>query len=246
MTEALAYEIRRIRTLRSTWIMVALVALSGAGIAYLSVRLRADDTGADQVGGIPLGSILTAYTSLGVVFLAVIGAQAIGQEYRYGLIRLTLTSIPRRTRALTAKVAVLSGFVVATAVVASFACIAGAWAGRWTGGATPILDGGSADAGVVLRGVLYVVLYALVAFAIAGITRNLPLGIIIPLVTMAIVEPLLPVLTQQEWLVDVLPFVNGVSALSAEPSAWRGLAVFAAWVLPLLAVQAWLFHRRDA
>ena len=48
-------------------------------------------------------------------------AQAIGQEYRFGLIRLTLTAFPQRGRILTAKVSLVVIACSAIALLTPFA-----------------------------------------------------------------------------------------------------------------------------
>jgi hypothetical protein len=73
---------------------------------------RHDDVGAALIGG---GAGLPV--PFAAVFLAVVGILATGHEYRYGTIQPTLTTLPRRSTVLAAKVAVLAATAVVVAVV---------------------------------------------------------------------------------------------------------------------------------
>jgi ABC-type transport system involved in multi-copper enzyme maturation permease subunit len=96
------------------------------------------------------------------------------------------------------------------------------------------------------------------AWAIAGITRQTSLGIIIPVVAGLIVEPILGAVLgdRAEWLVKILPFSSaGRWAESGAidggvgdslPVGWEALGIFGLWVLVLVVIEAVLFTRRDA
>jgi ABC-2 type transport system permease protein len=253
---ALRYETVRITTVRSTILSLGFALLIGLGLGYLvsePVFL-----GFDELGN-PIGEqLIDWYGAFGIplalsaVFAAVIASQSIGQEYRFGLIRLTLTAFPKRAQILVAKLAV----VVFAAVVVALASYAGSWIAVALRGSPFPGEVEAPDSTYLVRGVGYVVLVALSAFALAGITRQTAVGIAIPIVSGLIVEQILgAVLTgRADWLVKVLPWSTG-ARWSQQPipesagefyAGWQALGVLGVWVIVLLAVQAALFIRRDA
>ena len=249
MTGPLRYEWRRISTVRSTWLLVVLGIVIPAGFALLVAWLAQISAG--QGGGPPEGSAsgLAAFLPLSAAILCTIGAAAFGQEYRHGLIRVTLSIFPRRTPVFLAKLITVILLIAVTAVLAIAAVVVaeylgGIIAGTGGGWATDIFGA----TGVL--GVLYVTTFVLIAFAITALTRNQPLGIIAPIVLAVLVEPIVGIIALAQnwtWIDWVLPFSGGQAALAVGGAeAWGHIAVFFAWFLAL-AIPAWiLFVRRDA
>ncbi len=197
--------------------------------------------------GIPL--------TLTAVFAAVIAAQCIGQEYRFGLIRLTLTAFPQRVSILVSKLA----WVVLSAVLVALVSYVGSWVGvALRGYLTPPAGLVAPDTTYLVRGGVYVVMFALSAFALAGITRQTAVGIAVPIVSGLIVEQILGALLRDrvDWLVKILPW-STASRWSETGSfdfggdqyyavGWAALGVFAVWLLAFLVVEVVSFLRRDA
>jgi ABC-2 type transport system permease protein len=268
VTAALRYEWVRITTVRSTRICMVLAVLFGVGIGYLvsnPTYSNFDDAGmpvgdptVDWYGAFGFPLLLT------VVLASIVSAQAIGQEYRFGLIRLTLTAFPQRGRILLAKVTV----VALACVVVALLSYAGSWIGVAVHGYPIPPDGVSApDATFLVRGAVFVVLWGLSAFALAGITRQTAIGIAVPLVSGFIVEQILgAVLTgRADWLVKILPWSTAQrwaqAPISGDPEAggggaafgavdipvgWNAVVIFTGWVVVLMVVQVVSFLRRDA
>ena len=251
MSGTLKYEWVRISTVRSTWILVVLGAVLPAFLA-LFVSWLIGSLGS-EMGGPPEGagnaSAVGSFLTISAAVLCTIGAAAFGQEYRHGLIRITLSTFPRRTPIFVAK-AVLVALFIAIAGAVSIAAIT---VGDALGGAV-------AGTGLVwddtiigtpgLRAVLYLVLFVLMAFAITALTRNQPLGIILPIVLAAVVEPIISTVAfvqEWTWMDWVLPFTGGAASVDLQGAeGWGHLGVFFLWFLALT-VPAWvLFVRRDA
>ncbi len=249
MTSALRYEWRRISSIRSTWILVGLaIALSTAFALLFSLAIgTANETAdANQAQGLDVslaGSVSSSTTNLIVlILLGTLAAQAFGQEYRHGTIRLTLTEFPKRTPIFVAKViiccvVILVSFLVATVI---------AW--LILRGNAAVTDDGMASFGAyILRTCVYLVGFCLIVFAITVLTRILALGVIIPLAFAAVAEPLLSALVGNyiSWLPDVLPFASG-SQFVAGTDMLRNGAVFGVWVVVLIAAGYVVFEKRDA
>ncbi|MGA1481819.1 MAG: ABC transporter permease [Candidatus Nanopelagicales bacterium] len=249
MTGPLLYEWRRIRTVRSTWLLVAVGIVVPAGLAVLFSGLGQSTS--DQTGEPPaeVATALAALLPLAAAILCTVGAASFGQEYRHGLIRVTLSIFPQRTTVFAAKLITVTVLVAVTAVATIAAIVLAEYLGRLVAGAPSGWPSGVLGSlGVI--GVLYVTIFALIAFAITALTRNQPLGIIAPIVLAVLIEPLIGLIAQSQfwtWSDWVLPFSSGQSALAVGGAeAWGHIAVFFAWFVAL-GIAAWLlFRRRDA
>lgn len=236
---ALRYEWRRITTIRSSWIIIVLTAMFAALFTWVLSLAGdiAEEAGTSLSGG---WSLLTgAAVPLGTVLVSVIGAQAIGQEYRYGIVRLTLTAFPSRTTVAVAKTLVAALFTV----IAALAGLAAAFGSARLVGLD--FDPG-AEGIIIIRYLLYLVLYAWIALTVAGLTRNLILGVVLPLVFALIVEPALGAVPRLGEWAQWLPFQQGAKAIGTDTDAWTGLGVFGLWVAGLWIVWLLGFRSRDA
>lgn len=250
MTGSLRYEWVRISTVRSTWVLVALAIVLPAGFAVFLTWLISAALGpasGDPQGG-PTGGI-TVFVPLVAALLCTIGAAAFGQEYRHGLIRITLSTFPRRTPVFLAKAVMVAAFTVVAAAAAIVAVVLGEALGGVIGGGGLQWDD-AAVSGMGLRCLIYIVLFVLIAFALTALTRNQPLGIIVPILLATVVEGIISVIAQVNdwaWMTWVLPFTGAMAGVTGEgPEAWGHLGVLALWFL-VLAVPAWLlFEKRDA
>ena len=184
MTAALHYEWVRISTVRSTRILLVVLLVVSAGLGWLVAvphYLAYDETG-NPIGpavvnwwkafGMPL--------SLTAVLTSVVAAQAIGQEYRFGVIRLTLTAFPRRPQILAAKLIVVAGACVVFTLVSYLGSLL---ALTIRGYPTPPAAAPEAQDLYLLKGVVLVLLWGLSSFALAGIVRQTAVGIVVPVVS---------------------------------------------------------------
>ncbi len=250
MSGPLAYEWVRISTVRSTWALILVGALVPAALVLFVTWLV--NSADDFQGGPPDGGATTGFSGflpLVAAVLCTIGAASFGQEYRHGLIRITLATYPRRSTVFAAKVIMVVLIVILAAILA-IACIVVANAlGPAIAGKGVTWDT-SALGPPGLRGIIYVVIFVLMAFALTALTRNQPLGIIVPVVMAVLIEPIIQtVALVQEWTwIDwVLPFTGATAGVGGDGlEAWGHLGVFFLWFL-VLAIPAWvLFLRRDA
>lgn len=254
MKAALRYEWVRISTVRSTRILLVVVLVTAAALGWLVANPRY--VGFDEAGN-PIGPPVVDWwnafgmpLSLTAVLTSVVASQAVGQEYRFGLIRITLTAFPRRWRILAAKLLVVMGACVVLALVSFLGSELGL---AIRGYPTPPASSPSPPDLYPLKGVTLVLLWGLSAFALAGITRQTAVGIAVPVISGVIVETLLIGLLSDraEWLSHVLPWSTAgrwarLPAEQGPPSGWAALAVLGAWVVGLLAVQVTAWIRRDA
>jgi len=197
----------------------------------------------------------------GQAVVAIVAVLAISTEYTTGMIRSTLTAMPRRAAVLAAKAAVTTGPVLAAAAVA----VAGSLlAGRLilpghgftAARGFPLLS--LAD-GPVLRAaagsVLYLALIALFSLGVATAVREPAVAIGTVLGLLYLFPIVAAVAASPDWqrhLEQIGPMTAGLdieatTGLRGLPlSPWAGLGVLAAWTAAALLAGGLALRLRDA
>lgn len=246
----------KLRTVRSTswsYAIVVVISLGMAAIMSLALDLPG---GADLPAALQTSFVVQAST-FGVFFgqlvVAVLGVLVVSGEYSTGMIRSTLTAVPRRLPALWAKAAVL---FTATVLVGSVANVGSFLV------AAPILAGKGIHASLfdgaviipLLAGALYLALVAVFALGVGAILRSSAGGIAATL-GMLLLLPIVLSMIPATWATDLMPYLisnagAGMMASGGPASAilepWQALLVVLGWLLASLAGAALLLKRRDA
>ena len=257
-------------SLRSTVWTVGATVVVMAAVSWLAVFFTArevDDPSTKPQDAAPLvallhdPSVILTGTELAKLVVAVLGVLIITGEYTTGMVRSTLTAIPRRLPALWAKALVLAGITAVATVVAEV--LAWAVALPTLRGHDAALDLGAAETQrIMLGGILYLVAIALLAFAVGAIVRvsagalasvlGLLLVVEVMFRTMPAdffrnVSPFLPA-TAGHQLLATQASIEEARVTSSAPvlDPWVGFGVMAAWVCALLVVAAVQLRRRDA
>jgi hypothetical protein len=250
MVRLVRAELRKLLGLPTAWVGLVLGTLTTPMIVVLNApytrRAIAAGTITDtsDLGLRDLGIGLIGPMILGVVVVSSeytsTGEDAPGARQ----LTATLTAIPDRLRLLAAKTTALTLVVAAQAAVAAAATLT----------LTQLLYGEHVPAPAPARvaaAILYWMLTALLAYAIALITRNgiVPLTLLIINSTVVSVSYLLTKVTDlAAYLPDIVGaqmFIRSADFPVAIAPFTAGL-VMTAWIAALLAVGAVLFHRRDA
>jgi ABC-2 type transport system permease protein len=274
MIDALKFEFVRMRTLRSTWWMIAAALVVEIAVSVLVgyfARHQIADQSTLNAQSIILGALTggSGYAPLPLmgIFAAIIGAFTFGHEYFRKTITSSLAAVPRRSILVMAKTLVL----VVTAVILAVAGVALGWAAmsiasgnviKLTSGMTPVLIGF----------VVQVVLMALLSMALCLLTRSLPLTMATIFVWPLIIESvfnllfLIPALRPHNELLNYLPFAagrrltsiaeldrqstqaasDGGNPIPTPLTRVEGGLVFFAWIA-VIYVSGWiLFRKRDA
>jgi ABC-2 type transport system permease protein len=195
---------------------------------------------------------------VGQAVVAVLAVLVISSEYSTGMIRTTFTAMPRRWTVLAAKAAVLTGLVLAVAVVTVAASLLAGrllLAGNGVSAAhLPLADGPIVRAAV--GSVLYLALVGLLTLGIATIVRDSAaatgavLGVLYVPPVVALFLGSDP--AWQRWVERYTPTNAGLTILNTTGShgevigPWAGLGVLAAWAAAALLAAAVLLRRRDA
>jgi ABC-2 type transport system permease protein len=119
----LASEFTKLRSVRSTyWTLAALIIVSVgiAAIAGFGVASDIRSNPQNKAGMDATQASLIAFFELGQLIIAVIGAMSITSEYSTGMIRTSLTVMPRRGTIYLAKLIVLTTVALVVSLVTSF------------------------------------------------------------------------------------------------------------------------------
>jgi ABC-2 type transport system permease protein len=256
--QALHAEWAKLRTLPGTvWLLAAVV------VTTIAVSSAAAAAVTCPHGGCSVDPARTSLTGvyLGQAVAAILGVLVISSEYSTGMIRATLTAMPRRTTVLAAKAAIIGGLALAAGALA----VAGSLlAGRvlLTGhGFTPahgypaLTLGDGAVLRAAVGSVLYLALIALLSLGVATIIRD-PAPAIGTVLGLLYLDPIIAaVLHGGRWhniAERYAPMsaglaVQATTGLRSLPiSPWAGLGVLAAWAAGALLLAALVFRVRDA
>jgi ABC-2 type transport system permease protein len=262
--QTLHAEWTKLRTVASTgWLLLAVAALTIAVSAAADAAATCPSSGCQAD---PAKLSLTG-VQVGQAIVAVIAVLAVSSEYSTGMIRITLTAMPRRLTVLAAKAALVGGLVLAAGAVAVLASVL---AGRLILPAhgftaphgylpptspTPL----SLGHGPVLRAacgsVLYLALIALLSLGIATAVRESAVAIGLVLGLLYVFPVVTSVVGNQHWqrhLDQIGPMTAGLDIqattdLRSLPlTPWQGLGVLAAWAAGALLAGGLLLCLRDA
>jgi ABC-2 type transport system permease protein len=120
---AIASEFTKLRSVRSTYwtiaalfiVSVGIAAIAGAGIASNLHNNPWNKAGQDSTQ-----DSIAAFFELGQLIIAVIGVMCITSEYSTGMIRTSLTAMPRRGTVYLAKLIVLTSVSLVASLITSF------------------------------------------------------------------------------------------------------------------------------
>ena len=245
----------KLRSLRSTVWSFALVIVVSLGMALLMSATATGTIGfvlADEDQMSFLLSVTTFGVFFGQMIVAVLGVISVTGEYSTGMIKSTLTAVPRRLPALAAKMIVM---FVATFIVGVISTVGSYLV------ASPILAGSGISADLtdplvlqaVFGGGLYLALIAVFAQGIGTILRSSAGGIALAL-GILLVLPVVLSMIPAEWTADLGPYLISnagaeiffTSGFSVIEEAWQNLLVTLSWVAASVGLAGLLLTSRDA
>jgi ABC-2 type transport system permease protein len=251
-------EFTKLRSVRSTyWTLLVLLVVSigiGAAITGGTAANWSHTSPSDQASFDPTQASVAGLFYLGQLVIVVLGAMVLTSEYSTGMIRTSLTAMPRRIVVYVAKAVVFAVIALVVTLVAAFIAF---FLGQALLASTH--DNATLSQPNVLRAVLgsafYVTVCGLFAFAAGAILRHTAAAIT-TVIGILFVIPILAHLLPSNWYQDLerwLPDAAGralsVTVGSQPPhlfSPWGQFSVFAIYTLILLIVGAVLFRNRDA
>jgi ABC-2 type transport system permease protein len=253
----------KLRSLRSTRWTLALTVLGMVGFSLLSAIVMAGEV--PQIGagdsGYNLRDMLLGSVFIGQAVIAVLGVLSITGEYSTGMIRSSLTAVPRRHPVLAAKALVLSCALAVVTIASTALSVLVTLPFLYRIGITVDLADGETLR--ILFGIpLYLVAIGLFALALGALMRNTAAAITTVLALLIVVENVLRQIPLRFfWVVSpYLPSTAGIritfddstlagvgqDAAATHLGAWQGYSVLVLWVMVLLTAATVLLRRRDA
>ncbi len=258
-----------------TWISLALITVGLAAILALGYGFASSSNEdpavrAENLREVMLpGGIETSFQvthTIAKILLVVLAATLVGSEYGWGTIRVLVGTGVSRSRLLLAK-------FIALTQVGFLLLVLGVLSGSLTSLTATIIDGRSVSLGgfgadwagdllvMFARSGLTLLVYALIAFTAAVLTRSVAVGLAIGLAWSFIVEPGVRALSgslgvagniMHDWLIstnaNALLDRNhfGPSSLAdGTPAAWQAAMILVLYSAVLLGAALVVFHRRD-
>ncbi|HEX4225802.1 MAG TPA: ABC transporter permease [Pseudonocardiaceae bacterium] len=233
MLDALRYESIRLRSLRSTWILLA-TGLVVQFLLGLEWATHSDMTVNHRFTNSFLGLFLVLVVLPGVA----VAVNAFGHEYRYRTITTTKLTLRAPGRILGAK----------AIVVGVFGAVSGAALVGVTLLAEALVGGMPTDSALVghalLGSVVFAVLSCLIGLSVAELSRNGTVALVAMIVFPAIIET---GLSYAKFPQSLLPFQGGEQFLvSGDPGRWAQPLPLLVLAAVLLAASWASLRRRDA
>jgi ABC-2 type transport system permease protein len=258
LRQAAHAEWTKLRTVPSTgWLLLTAIVLT-VGVGTLeAVAVKCPASCGQDTTKLSLTGVL-----VGQAAVAVLAGLVMTGEYSTGMIRITLTAVPRRITALAAKAIVLTGVVVAAGAIAVAASVLAARyilpGNGFTGanGSVALSLGAGPTLRAAAGSVLYLALIALFSLGLAtamrdsGVSITVLLGLlyIVPLLTeLGTLDPRWERRLQQWGPMTAGLAVQATRNLKSLPiGPWPGLGVLTAWTAGALLIGGLLLRLRDA
>jgi ABC-2 type transport system permease protein len=232
----------KLRSLRSTWWCVAPYVAVVLSLGWLSAAVTDQAPRADFA----VAAALTGF-GFGQLVLVVLGVLVGATEFASGTAVTSFTGVPRRTRLLVAKTAVVAVLTAVLSALLAVGCVAAARVQTVVPGGIDPTDPRVLRPLAVQVGVATLVVVLAVALGVA--VRSTAGGVGIGMALVLVAPPLLAAdgrrLTEQ--LSEVLPGLRvGEEAFLAGVDSWTvGLVVVGAWAAGVWLLSALLLERRD-
>jgi ABC-2 type transport system permease protein len=252
---ALRSEYTKIWSVRSTyWTLLVLVVVCIGLCALISGEVASHWNQIGQPGhpNFDAANVALEPLSLGMLVIAVLGTLSITTEYSTGMIRTSLTAMPRRGVVFVAKALVFGVMALVIGEVLSFIMFfLGQALLHSTGRSVTLSDPGVTTA--VVGGGLFLAACGLFAFGIGSIIRHTA-GAIAASIGLLFVLPIVWNALPQSWQNDgfkFLPSQAGMDIWRTRPQSyyyghWTEFLIFVGYTAALLVIGYILFKRRDA
>lgn len=248
--DVLAFEWIKLRSIRSNYVTLLVAAVVTLGATVVAAHALASTPGHQAIP--PLLASFLAYAEYTVLPVSVLGVLQFTSEYSTGLIRTTLSAVPRRWAVLAAKSAVFGAAALVAGEVLAFGCFfltQAILSGRHLG----LSLSRPGVLGAVLAGGFLLCACALTALGLGAIVRHTAGAITATVAAIYGVAALCLVLPAP-WKDDIGRFTMAFAAsqvLALHPqrglfSPAASMLVLTAWPALVLLVAGLVLTRRDA
>jgi ABC-type transport system involved in multi-copper enzyme maturation permease subunit len=254
MGGVLRSEWTKFRSIRSTWWLLFGTVLLVVGLGVILVVLEVDGGAPKQEPPYQVAQQIEFGALITQLVLAVLGILMFSGEYGSGMIRISLSVVPRRLMVLWAKLSVLSVVVLPLALVSSVVTfVLGELVWQSHRGLKPVGFGDPQVARIVLGSGLVVAVTAICGLGIGAIIRSTA-GSIGMLMGIFFVLPLVAEVALPRSVAGLARFLpsNAGDALwggvigPRSMAPWTGFALLCGYAVALVAAGAWRLRRGDA
>jgi len=249
-------ELTKFRSLRSTiyTLLTAVVLMIGIGAIFSAVTASQYHT-LSPIERALLNPVTTSLSGVmfAVVAFGVLGVLVTSGEYSTGMIRSSLTAVPRRLPVLWGKLAVFAGVIFPVSLIASFISffIGQALLNTQHIGVS-ITDPGALRS--VIGAALYLTVAGMIGVALGALFRNTAAGIATFAGVFFVIPPLTSLLpySVSSHLTPYLPsnaggvLWGGAQNVGNGLAPWTGFALLCGYAAVLIAAAAWRLRRSDA
>ena len=230
----LASEFTKLRSVRSTYWTIAALMVVSVGIAAIAGAAAASDlhnNPGDKAAFDATQASLIGFFEFGQLIVAVLGALTITSEYSTGMIRTSLTAMPRRGVVYAGKLLVFTAVILVVSLVTSFIAFfvgqallsgSGVSASLFHSTTVPLFVTGNGNGssatfsgsvvvspGTVLTAIigsaLFVTVVGLIAFGLGAIIRHTA-GSITSAIGLMFVVPIIVQVLPSNWRDDIMRF----------------------------------------
>lgn len=247
------------RSLRSTWITVAALAVVIVGFGVLAAMAAGGDIKAPNGGppavagrGGPMNTVL-AGANVAVLLIAVFGSVVGAREFASGMIRTTFAAVPRRLPVLWSKLLTFVAVVLPVAVVGLIAVFFAGMAVLDRSGAATLTWSDDGVVRTLVGHAYYLVGLGVIGLALGVMLRGTAAAIGTTIGAVLFLPALATALLPSDWsaVLKYLPSNagNAFSALTTTGDVLtpgQGFAVFTGWVVLAVVGAVVTLVRRDA
>jgi ABC-2 type transport system permease protein len=254
MGGVLRSEWTKFRSLRSTWWLLIGTVILTVGLGIIVIVLEINGGGARQQPPYQVAQQTETAALITQLVLGVLGILMFTGEYGSGMIRISMSVVPRRVMLLWAKLGVLAVIAAPLTVVSALlAFVLGKLVWQSHRGLVPVGFGDPQVTRIVLGSGLVVAVTAVCGFGLGAIIRSTA-GSIGTLVGIFFVLPLVAQAALPRSVAGLARFLpsNAGDAMwggaigPRSLSPWTGFALLCGYAVVLVAVGAWRLKRGDA
>lgn len=252
--DVLRSEFLKLRSVRSTFWTLSAAVLADIGLGALTAAVLAGRLSESEKATADGVRLALAGIHLSQIAFGVLGVLVITSEYGTGMIRATLSAVPRRRTVLAAKAIVFAATALVVGTASSFGAYFAFQAALPAGDS---LKSSLGDPGVlraVSGGGLYLAMLGLLGLGLGAVIR-VSAGAIAMLFGLLFVPPIMLAMLPPSWQSTIGPYAPMQAgeqiyvAASQETSAlapWTGFGVFTLYAVLALGFGLFLINRRDA
>lgn len=246
MRDQLHAEVLKLRSVRTTWLFLAVTAAVVA-LAVIAQAVTASGGDLPPVSD-PETQLMLFQSASGLapVIAVLLGTLGLATEVRHHTLASTFLAEPRRERVVAAKAVATFGLGAVLGLVAAGTAVIGSWLILLVTSTDLVADTGRILASVA--GTMFAAaLAALLGLGIGGIVRNQAAAIGTALVVMLAVEPLLGAFVPgfAAWLPSAIASRIAGAAPDADPSLAAAASLYGAYALAALVAAVAVVRRTD-